>query len=1336
MRRRTAGAAPQPSRTETVEKLRGWAQALSEAVQGQGSNEHKATVRAAAAADILRHTDAEVRLWAAKCLAEGLRIFAPEPPLNARQRRAALDLFVEQLRSLAQPRGSSFQHALGLLEDLTDIRAFMLVFDCEGHEGDLVASLVAACLAASRADDRGVLESPLARLLADLLGECDDIPEAALRPLLDELVATPRRHDRSAAQGRSGDLVRRVLGSLATRNAALPINEFLNRVLYGDASNRDCAAQAEEEEFAEASLVSQERREALLKVVYELYAIDAALVSRVFPHLHADLLSKDASRRRAVTSLVGRMLAFNPQSQGQGSAPQELLVERFPLLLDRHLERLEDADEGVRIAAWEGAQAMLLHAASCGCAAASASERAAAPSGEQAILAAADRIRKHLAERSLDPSEEVRLKVVSVAAVVATASPAGLSLLGPSLPEVFGRILDKRPAVREACAEQAAKLYAAHALPEVSAGRLVGRAEELCWVPQLLCEAFHVFSQGRHGHGARLEELLEQHVLGCGAKDFGAPERARCLVALCGAAFAEEASSRGLALLLSRKRDAHAALRRYVQLRAARGAPLLEPQRARDSAQSALEAVVQHGLADGGAGAVSDEAEAMAVARELARASPASEDRAARPEVILLQMRLLDAVRDRALWAQLELVTRPTPEETTEDLGPQIAELDRLLRAHRLTDLGPTLRRALLATWLLPEQVPCILERWSGEDRPLVAIGASPLRGGRGRRRSGGARSAGAAGQATPAHAHLAVAHLPKYMPGPFSVHAAALARRLDDDTLPAEDGRLALRALAAVGKRAALLPSPSSFGLEGGALADGLIEVLRGVSAEAPVALSGLARRAARCLELLPAASGARAAAEERLAAWIRDRCLQGAAGSPLMALHLAAAFAERELARGTAWAAEKGAGGGDGGSPWSDLGREVLGRYDVAAGDVDALCAAADVCLMVGDADDVTGCLQRAKACSVDADIQVLALTLRPLRRGVLPLTVDLLATLASHILGVVGVRGGVAGDCEVLLDSLQRLQKPTGVQARLFDRLRLSITLPALFALSPLKKHREAAQRVVHTALARAARQQQQQQQEPFLDIATACFVHFLSRLDPFTREASATASAYPESSKISEVFCEALLRCEPSRKPTELGVVALRVCDRVRYFEDRGRPGSNAVHKAASVLRHVVEKHCPDLGKRVAGLLLQGGPRGSMPAELFAIRQDLAGSAAAGAIRGAEAEASGALPAPAPVPLPSPLPPAASGGGAAADGSPERGASSVAVAEVALVAHGGSPGGTSPGTGDAPAVAGVARPMASTSRLFGGFGGSAVKRPHSLGGGAAALSADKRTRHSYP
>jgi len=166
------------------------------------------------------------------------------------------------------------------------------------------------------------------------------------------------------------------------------------------------------------------------------------------------------------------------------------------------------------------------------------------------------------------------------------------------------------------------------------------------------------------------------------------------------------------------------------------------------------------------------------------------------------------------------------------------------------------------------------------------------------------------------------------------------------------------------------------------------------------------------------------------------------------------------------------------------------------------------------------------------------------------------------------------------------------------KLTTRLRLCATLPTLFAKAARKHHRDVALRILQTSLAKAIRQSSERQQ-PLLDFAVACFVHFLSRVPAFVEEANMVLTAFIESSRISAFFVEALLRTDPS-KSADLATTVLKVTERVHHFVDREAPNSDKIHKAAYVLKHVMEKRCPELGK--LDVTLKGG---GLPAELFSV-----------------------------------------------------------------------------------------------------------------------------------
>merc|ERR1719329_1102832 len=110
---------------------------------------------------------------------------------------------------------------------------------------------------------------------------------------------------------------------------------------------------------------------------------------------------------------------------------------------------------------------------------------------------------------------------------------------------------------------------------------------------------------------------------------------------------------------------------------------------------------------------------------------------------------------------------------------------------------------------------------------------------------------------------------------------------------------------------------------------------------------------------------------------------------------------------------------------------------------------------------------------------------------------------------------------------------------------------------------------------------------------IDYTVACFIHFLARVPAFVEEATKEFSPYTESSRIASLFVEALLRADQPRS-SELACIVLKVTERMAHFVDREEPTSDKVHKAAYVLKYVVEKRCPDLGAMETSL--QGVARG--------------------------------------------------------------------------------------------------------------------------------------------
>ncbi|CAE7185596.1 Pds5a, partial [Symbiodinium necroappetens] len=1107
--------------------------------QGQGQ-QLEDQARVVVKPDIMEHPSGDVRLWAAKCLAEVLMIFVPKPPIERDRISSVLQSFTDQMVWLSDPAATNYKHAFDLFRRLVDIRGFMLVFETAAPEvllADLVKSSIVTvrkAVVALEEEEFDKLENLLAQLLSSVLAEADELSDSVLNVLVDEV----------KQKTKSLGLVQRVLATLARHSAVVPVNDFLNRVL---AEAFSLPPQGREELLLLPS--TTERVEAILLVVHELYMIDPALVARVLPNLQAELVSSDAGRRRAVTALVGHMLAHRSSRETKTglAGVRPLLAASHPLIVDRHRERLEDADDGVRSAALDGAGAVLRSAASV------ASTQPVPPDCQE-LLSVASALVTKLKARSLDPNDSIRMGTINVVLDVAAESTAGFTLLEPILQDVCHRILDKKAKVREACAELMARLYAKHALPKWIIGQA---AERLNWIPQQLCEAYLVLNNTGMGQVSQLEEHIEQHILGCGA-GMGAAQRSLALLGFYSSAAAgAPSSSQGLALLLSKKRDANEAFQRFLKKRIAKGGPLMPLP------------------SDGILVPVSvGEAPREEVVEGLAKHSPTFEG-STKIETIIAQLSVLDGVRDKALWSLLQLLIS-IPSKDHPDISKlldALKDLDRLLRVHNLVSLTPLIRRALLCTWVSPDQVSVMLDLWTGRWPEAFQRDEEPVP----RHISSAARAC--------------AAHLPKFFPDAFFQHTNCL---LKIATTSAEDAHAGLKALAAVAKRTESVgdAARSAKTLE---LGDVLLQVCEVACGETlPCGMPF--RKAVKALMLSPDPEG-RALAADKWLMWARDKLESGE--DKVAALSLASAVFEQDFPGGLFHGLQNRDG-------FLTVAQGILASKGKVA--TDLRFASAECVVAAGSEEDVLGILSLLKTKGKAEEettpwydpqpAQIVCCLLRVLRSGRLQISTKLLLELASRMC-VCLESDRPTCESEKLLDSLQRLQHPSSTKVRLADRLRLCLTIPLVFAFSPVKKHREVVNRMLQASFMKASRRAE----EHLLEFAIACFIHFLSTVEIFRKEMSAPASSFPNSSKMCSFLCEALLRSD-SQHCMELAWTVIQVCDRTLDFVDREEPASDAVHKAASVLRYVIEKRCPSLAGQVAETQVT---KGGMPSELFAARQ---------------------------------------------------------------------------------------------------------------------------------
>eukprot|EP00403_Amphidinium_massartii_P001663 CAMPEP_0178378994 /NCGR_PEP_ID=MMETSP0689_2-20121128/4712_1 /TAXON_ID=160604 /ORGANISM="Amphidinium massartii, Strain CS-259" /LENGTH=1290 /DNA_ID=CAMNT_0019999079 /DNA_START=26 /DNA_END=3898 /DNA_ORIENTATION=+ len=1136
-------------RAESVAQLRELLEVLSSTRQGDAEEGLESRVQELASPGLSEVSAPEVRLLTARCLSEAFRVFAPEPPLQAEQLEASVSLFLEQLSLLSQVGAGEASDRLALLQRLVEVKAFVLIFEC-GDPAALTLELVMLSLKVARSGDKHSAVGLLSQAVASVLQDAEDIPAQVLRVLLDALL--PNRSEESKVRM----LVHSILAPLATKSAAAAVNEYLSA----------CLQQEDDSGSKEGKRKHLLDLAAAFEVVSEVYKIDTHLCSRVMPLLQASLEATSVQRRTQATQASGRILAQIPSA----GDPRAALVTADPIFFERFLERASDAEDSVRLAALDGCEALLLTAASRKLAAQPLGN--AASSSSQVLDAAVAEVLKVIDARALDPHEALRARVVQLAESVA-GSVVGLQLLAPQLQSILRRMLDKRPRVREASLHAAAVIYGTHVLPAWTSGDSEA-ALSLAWLPRRLCEAYTYFVAGKIGHTTQLEESMEQYLLGCGAT-YGTAQRARALAGLCSSVASDATALKGFTLLLGRKRDANRALQKFLRIRRQHAAPVLEAGPVASSALAVADPARPTDLAD-----------AASALQDLARLSPLMEERQPRTDLCLKLLRSFDAVRDKSLWETLCTLAMPETQATVTqaaDLGKALAEMDRLLRVHRLSELTPVLRRALLTTWVQPELAGELLHLWQGDDTAELQ-----------------------------AAAESALGVLPRYFPHAFLPHIGMVVSALAK--CDASGTRSALRVLAAVGKHAASLPGVRGEDCRPALSRKIFVQALLQAVVRASAAVSDEELRADRAHEkgfeacrkavrsLCHLAPEEEEVAVQEILQHAQDQLLEATNDSSLAsAMRLATACFEwqaealRLQRSDLQWAAE-------GHGTWVAAASKALEDGYIAR---PQSCMSA-VCLLA--AAGIETIVEVPKGLEDQREleqylVQTTLASLRGLRRATLPLTTKLLNHLAEQVVAIQGCSGNTDTMDQIIV-VMQKFQQQTTCRMRMADLLRVSGTLPVTLAFSSLKRHREAGVRMLQAALAKAARRRVSEQ-ETLLDYLVACFVHFLSHLDCLEEEADALLSQYKATTQVVSLLAEALVLCDEQAHTSEFAGAALRITERVRFFVDRERPQSELIQKAAQCLKYGVEKRCSDMRQLAAAMGQQRGSssRGSMPAELF-------------------------------------------------------------------------------------------------------------------------------------
>ena len=311
-----------------LKKLQSLHQELAEIEQERVDTKSLSAVRKELIqAQILLHKDKGVKAYAACCLADLLRLYAPDAPYTADELRNIFQFFFHQLSlGLKGSNSPYYNQYFHLLESLSTVKSVVLVCDLH-HADELMAEIFSNLFALVRNDLAKNIEICIADILVALIDESQSVPHAVLDSIMTQFQDKNPRMDQPAYR-----LAVEVCNATADKLQRYVCQYFTDIIVQ----------HSKDDDFSEIraahDLIKQINRDC------------PSLLHNVVPQLEEELKVNEYEIRLLATQVLGEMFA----EKGGGE-----LAKKYPHVWDVWQARKNDKASGVRIAFVEACQGII-----------------------------------------------------------------------------------------------------------------------------------------------------------------------------------------------------------------------------------------------------------------------------------------------------------------------------------------------------------------------------------------------------------------------------------------------------------------------------------------------------------------------------------------------------------------------------------------------------------------------------------------------------------------------------------------------------------------------------------------------------------------------------------------------------------------------------------------------------------------------------------------------------------------------------------------------------------------------------------------------------------------
>ncbi|KAJ7599219.1 armadillo-type protein [Mycena floridula] len=402
---------------------------------------------------ILLHKDRGVKAYAACCIADILKLYAPDAPYTQPELRDIFQFFFKQLENGLKGSDSSYySQYFYLLESLSTVKSVVLVCDLPNAD-EVLRDIFRDFFKLIHRDLPRKMETFMGDILAALIDEAQSLPSQVLNILMAQFM------DKNAGPEHAPYRLTVQVCQEAAAKLQRHVSIYFAELLVAPEDDEDS-------DFTEIKKTHE--------LIKRLHAACPDLLPTVIPLFEEELHSEEVQLRIMATQVLGEMLA---EKGGQE------LAKKFPVVWNAWLQRKNDKAQAVRLKFVESCKGLF-------------------PS----LPDMRDVIEESLHHKLMDPDDKVRAAVCKIYSQL-DYETALHHVSEQQLRAIAGRGADRKASVRVEALVCMGKLFNL-AYPEIE-NNTTAAIQQFSWIPNSILEVIPVSPEVK----PLVQSVVNEHLL-------------------------------------------------------------------------------------------------------------------------------------------------------------------------------------------------------------------------------------------------------------------------------------------------------------------------------------------------------------------------------------------------------------------------------------------------------------------------------------------------------------------------------------------------------------------------------------------------------------------------------------------------------------------------------------------------------------------------------------------------------------------------------------------------------------------------------------------------------